>query len=77
MDAPPLFVIKGDASAQEVAALVAVLHLVSATRAVDESARDRHGRVGSEWSAPRRLVRGPRTAPVAGPRGWRASGLPR
>jgi hypothetical protein len=73
---PPLLLVKGDASAEEVAALVAVLQLVSAARAAEESDRLGGRRAASEWAAPRRLVRGPRTAPAAGPGGWRASGLP-
>jgi len=72
-DAPPMILIRGGASAQEVAAVVAVLQLVGAARADEDSARDR---LRSEWAAPRRRVRGPRTAPTAGAGGWRASGLP-
>ena len=68
----PLFVVRGDASAEEVAALVAVLHAVAAAR----SAAARPGpRLVREWSAPRRLVRG--VPPTPGPGVWRASALPR
>jgi hypothetical protein len=67
--APPLMVIRGDASAAEVAALVAVL------QAMAGSAAHRTGRPrASEWSAPRRRLRSPL---AAGPGGWRASRLPR
>ena len=68
-DAPPLFVVKGDASPEEVAALVAVLQGLAAagTASVDQPAP-------SEWSSHHRKVR----APVTPGRGaWRASALPR
>jgi hypothetical protein len=66
---PPLFVIKGDASPEEVAALVAVLPGLAAAGA---GAADRPP--PSEWSSHRRKVRAP-LAP--GPGGWRSSGQPR
>lgn len=65
----PLFLVKGDASAEEVAALVAVLRGLAAgasTTAAEQPV--------SEWAAPHRLVR--RTWP-SGPGGWRSSALPR
>ena len=65
---PPLFAIKGDASAEEVAALTAVLQGLAAA-AVPGSAPPR-----SEWSAHHRKVR---TALPSGPGGWRSSALPR
>ena len=68
---PPLLVIRGDATAEEVAALVAVLQ---ATAAAGATARDAARRPGPEWSAPHRRVRGPHQA---GPGAWRASSLPR
>ncbi|HET9828347.1 MAG TPA: acyl-CoA carboxylase epsilon subunit [Nocardioidaceae bacterium] len=68
---PPMLVIRGDASTEEVAALVAALQAVAARSAADA----RPGpRVVPEWAAPRRLVHG--VSPVPGPGAWRASGLP-
>ncbi|WP_148571056.1 acyl-CoA carboxylase subunit epsilon [Nocardioides caldifontis] len=67
----PLVVVKGDATAEEVAALVAV---VSGMAAAAQAAADTERPVVSEWSAPHRRVRA--TFPH-GPGGWRASGLPR
>jgi hypothetical protein len=66
---PPLFLVRGDATPQEVAALVAVLQ---AAAAAAPAADDRPAR--SEWSAPRRAVQRP---PQHGPGAWRASALPR
>jgi hypothetical protein len=68
---PPLVLIKGDATDEEVAALVAVLQgLASAASAsASEPAVPR-----STWAAPARQVRTPHHA---GPGGWRASALPR
>ena len=68
---PPLFVIKGDASAEEVAALTAVLQAMAAAGA---DTRDQERRPRPEWSHPHRQVRGPHHA---GPGGWRTSSLPR
>ena len=65
--APFLRVIRGDASPEEVAAVVAVLAALRAP--APAPARPRR-----EWNAPRRMVRRP-LAHGAG--GWRASGLPR
>ena len=65
--APFLRVIRGDASAEEIAALVAVL---SSLGGAEEPAP----RPRPEWSAPWRRARAPLTA---GPGAWRASGLPR
>jgi Acyl-CoA carboxylase epsilon subunit len=67
--APPLLVIRGDASAEEVAALVAVLQAMAGSAAQHTSSPR-----PSEWSAPRRRLRPPL---AAGPGGWRASRLPR
>ena len=66
----PLVVIKGEATPEEVAALVAV---VSSMAAAQQAASSDAPAV-SEWGAPHRKVR--RTFPH-GPGGWRASGLPR
>ena len=65
---PPLFAIRGDASAEEVAALVAVLQGLASSGA---AARERRPR--PEWSAPHRTVR---RAHASGPGGWRSSTLP-
>ena len=67
---PPLFVIKGDASDEEVAALTAVLQAMAASAA---AARAAEKRPRPEWSAPRRGLRKPL---IHGPGGWRASSLP-
>ena len=65
---PPLFLIKGTATAEEVAALTVVLQgIAAASVPVEEPVR-------SEWAAPRRRVR---TTYPAGPGGWRSSALPR
>jgi acyl-CoA carboxylase epsilon subunit len=68
---PPLFVIKGDATDEEVAALTAVLQAMAAAGA---AARAAEKRPRPEWSAPRRGLRQPQ---FHGPGGWRASSLPR
>ena len=68
-DRPPLLVVKGDASAEEVAALVAVPQGLAAAGA---GAADRPP--PSEWSSHHRKVRAP-LAPGRG--GWRSSGQPR
>jgi hypothetical protein len=67
---PPLFVIKGDATDEEVAALTAVLQAMAASAA---AARAAEKKPRPEWSAPRRSHRQPL---LSGPGGWRASGLP-
>ncbi|MGH3445408.1 MAG: acyl-CoA carboxylase subunit epsilon [Nocardioidaceae bacterium] len=61
---PPLFVVDGDASAEEVAALTAVLTAMAA------SAAPRGQPPPSQWASPARLL-------AAGPGAWRASALPR
>jgi hypothetical protein len=65
---PPLRLVRGDASPEEVAALLAVL---SAASAGEPEAPTRHT---SQWSSPARAVRRP-IAPGAG--AWRASAWPR
>jgi Acyl-CoA carboxylase epsilon subunit len=65
--APFLRVVRGDATPEEVAAVVAVLASLQAPEAPPQRRRP-------EWSAPHRAVR--RTLPH-GPGGWRSSGLPR
>ncbi len=70
-DAPYLRVVRGNPTAGEIAALVAVLSAVAAV------ARAERQPPPSPWSAPSRRVRGPRQTPTAGPGGWRSSALPR
>lgn len=65
---PPLFLVQGDATPEEVAALTVVLQGVAAASA--EPPR----RPRPQWSAPHRAVRRPLDS---GPGGWRASALPR
>lgn len=65
---PPLFSIKGDATAEEVAALVAVLQGIAAS-GEPPAAKPR-----SEWSAHHRKAR---PSFHAGPGGWRSSAMPR
>jgi hypothetical protein len=66
---PPLFLVKGDATPEEVAALTVVLQGIAAA-----SAPAPEPEVISEWSGHHRKLRP--TYP-AGPSGWRSSGLPR
>jgi hypothetical protein len=71
-DRPPLVVIKGDATDDEVAALVAVVQAMAAAGAAAAASARPVRR--SSWADPARAVRTPL------PRGagaWRASGLPR
>jgi hypothetical protein len=63
---PFLRIVKGDATPEEVAALVAVLGSLAAA---DPPPRRRT----PEWSAPHRLVR---RSLSHGPGGWRSSSLP-
>lgn len=65
---PVLFSVKGDASPEEVAALVAVLQGVAASSSPPAP------RPRSTWAAPQRRVRTPH---AWGPGAWRASALPR
>jgi hypothetical protein len=65
----PLFLVKGDAAPEEVAALAVVLQGLAAA-----GSREVEPEVTSEWSAPRRKLRS--TYP-SGPGGWRSSALPR
>ena len=68
--APLLAIVRGSPSAEEVAALVAVLARRGAGSTVATYARG----VRSEWSARSRLLRAPLQR---GPGGWRASARPR
>jgi acyl-CoA carboxylase epsilon subunit len=63
---PFLRVIRGDATPEEVAAIVAVLASLPA-------AAPALSRRVPEWNAPHRLVR---RTPPHGPGGWRSSALP-
>jgi hypothetical protein len=65
---PPLRMVRGDASPEEVAALLAVLTAASGGEAVPAP---RHT---SQWSSPERAVRRP-LSPGQG--AWRASSWPR
>jgi len=66
-DTPPVLrVVKGDPSAEELAALVAVVASLGGPPGAP-------ARRTPEWNAPRRLHRVPQ---AHGPGGWRASGLP-
>ena len=67
----PLLVIKGDATDEEVAAIVAVLQGMAAANAATAAAAQ-PARVSS-WASPQRGVR---VAHHHGPGGWRASSLP-
>ncbi|HET7387003.1 MAG TPA: acyl-CoA carboxylase subunit epsilon [Nocardioidaceae bacterium] len=65
-DAPPLFVVHGDATAEEIAALTAVLTALAGSAAPPAAVPL------SRWASPARLL-----APVGpGPGSWRASALP-
>jgi hypothetical protein len=66
----PLFAVKGDATAEEVAALTVAIQAVAAASAAADTAPE----VSGEWAAHHRKLRG--TYP-AGPGRWRSSGLPR
>jgi hypothetical protein len=68
--APVLTVVRGNPSAEEIAALVAVL----TARPGLPSAGEPAGRPRNKWSAKSRLLREPLPR---GPGGWRASALPR
>jgi hypothetical protein len=68
---PALVVVHGEATAEEVAALTAVVAAVAAAHA---SAAVPEPRPPSQWSARSRQLRGPL---VPGPGAWRASALPR
>jgi hypothetical protein len=67
-DSPVLRVVRGEPTAEELAALVAVL----GARAAGDGGQGLSLRTA--WNDPSRLVR---TAVHVGPGGWRASALPR
>jgi hypothetical protein len=68
-EATPLFLVKGDASPEEVAALTVVLQGIAAAAAPADEPE-----ATPEWSAHHRKLR--RSYP-SGPGGWRSSALPR
>lgn len=68
-ESPPLFLVKGEATPQEVAALTVVLQGVAAANTPAAEPR-----VTPEWSANHRKVR---ASYFAGPGGWRSSSMPR
>jgi hypothetical protein len=72
--APYLRVVRGDASAEEIGALVATFTAIAAARSA-AAAADRAGqpRVSRNWNSRARLLRTP-VHPAAG--GWRRSALP-
>jgi hypothetical protein len=67
---PTLRVVTPDATAEEIAALVAVLSTLGSPTSAPAPA----GRQTSQWAAPHRAVR---VRYSHGPGGWLASGLPR
>ncbi len=69
---PPLLLIRGDASAEEIAALVAVLQAVAAAGTGTAPAP-----APAEWSAHHRRVRRSHELPGSRRGGWRSSSLPR
>ena len=69
---PYLRVVRGDATAEEIAALVATLTAIAAARS-RAAASTRPAPVRSQWNAPDRLLRVP-AHPAAG--AWRRSALP-
>ena len=72
-DAPYLSVVRGDATAEEIAALVATLTAVAAARSAAAAAAAEAPPATSNWNSRARLLRSP-VHPSAG--GWRRSALP-
>jgi hypothetical protein len=70
---PPLVVVSGEATEEEVAALTAVVAALGAAQSSAQSSVP-PPRPVSQWAARSRQVRGPHHA---GPGGWRTSTLPR
>ena len=70
--APYLSVVRGDATAEEIAALVATLTAVAAARSAAAASAGAPP-VASNWNSRARLLRSP-VHPSAG--GWRRSALP-
>ena len=76
-DERPLRIVRGDATPEEIAALVAALGLVSARAAAERkaaAAAKRRTGTKSLWARPVRNIRPP-LGPSPG--AWRASGFPR
>lgn len=71
-DAPFLQVVRGDVTAEEIAALVATLTAVAAARSRAAAAK-KPAPVRTNWNAQARLLRAP-VRPAPG--GWRRSALP-
>jgi len=71
-ETPFLTIVKGDASAEEIAALVAALAAVATARNGSADGAE-HGPVPDNWNARARLMRSP-VRPAAD--GWRRSALP-
>ncbi|MBO2452040.1 acyl-CoA carboxylase subunit epsilon [Actinomadura barringtoniae] len=76
---PFLQIVRGEPTAEEVAALVAVLTARAQAAAAARQAAEGAGRKVSRWSDRSRSLRGPVVEGVRprGPGAWRASGLPR
>jgi hypothetical protein len=72
VNAPYLRIVRGDANAEEIAALVATLSAVAAARS-SAAGQAEQRTVTPNWSARARLLRTP-VHPAAG--GWRRSALP-
>jgi Acyl-CoA carboxylase epsilon subunit len=70
---PYLRVVRGDASPEEIAALVAALTAVAAARAAAAAAAAERRPARPQWNAPARLLSAP-ARPGAG--AWRRSALP-
>ncbi|QNN53667.1 acyl-CoA carboxylase epsilon subunit [Nocardioides mesophilus] len=66
----PLFLVRGDATDQEVAALTVVLQALAAAAPAPPR------RAWAQWSSPQRAVRSSYLSPGR-PDGWRSSALPR
>jgi hypothetical protein len=72
VNSPYLRIVRGDANAEEIAALIATLTAVAAARS-SAAERSEQPRVTSNWSARARLLRTPVHAAAGG---WRRSALP-
>jgi len=72
--------VRGDASPEELSALIAVVAVLSTAAAAGDPDQSDHHSPGSwtnrrsRWSSPAQMVR---TTPPHGPGGWRASASPR
>ncbi|MEI6404483.1 MAG: acyl-CoA carboxylase subunit epsilon [Actinomycetes bacterium] len=68
LDAESLKIVKGDVTAEEIAALVVVLNA-----AIAQNRSTQRSRVSPEWNAPHRAIRKP---VMHGVNAWRRSALP-